>query len=274
MRRLSNQLQPARLVQMLGLLQRTAAELARSGNRRTDTELCLIRLCDPALDESTAALNARLSRVEELLAGGIPAACPVPERPLTRTAPAARQAQAAPEPASVRLRAEDRPPWEDETRPPLPQEPGARPAPAEEAGEASPGGAPAGGSQSPPAAPASGAGPDLWPGLVTAVRRRFPSVYPFLSNPSSVEGRLEGSMLTLWVRDEFTKSMVGAPHILEELGRLASAQTGTDVRCVAKVGAAPPVQGAPAGDTAPAGHDNLDDLLALGRQFDNIIIQE
>ena len=275
MRRLSNQFQPARLVQMLGLLQRTAAELARSGSRRTDTELCLIRLCDPALDESTAALNARLSRVEELLAGGIPAACPVPERPLARTAPAARQAQTAPEPASALTRAEDRPPWEDGERPPLPQEPGARPAPAEEAGEASPGGVPAGGSQSPPAAaPASGAGPDLWPGLVTAVRRRFPSVYPFLSNPSSVEGRLEGSMLTLWVRDEFTKSMVGAPHILEELGRLASAQTGRDVRCVAKVGAAPPAQGIPAGDTAPAGHDNLDDLLALGRQFDNIIIQE
>lgn len=70
MRRLSNQFQTARLVQMLGLLQTTIADLSRSGNRRTDTELCLIRLCDPGLDESTAALNARLARVEELLAGG------------------------------------------------------------------------------------------------------------------------------------------------------------------------------------------------------------
>ena len=69
MRRLSNQFQTARLVQMLGLLQTTIADLSRSGNRRTDTELCLIRLCDPGLDESTAALNARLARVEELLAG-------------------------------------------------------------------------------------------------------------------------------------------------------------------------------------------------------------
>ena len=68
MRRLSNQFQTARLVQMLGLLQTTIADLSRSGNRRTDTELCLIRLCDPGLDESTAALNARLARVEELLA--------------------------------------------------------------------------------------------------------------------------------------------------------------------------------------------------------------
>ena len=69
MRRLSNQFQTARLVQMLGLLQTTIADLSRSGNRRTDTELCLIRLCEPGLDESTAALNARLARVEELLAG-------------------------------------------------------------------------------------------------------------------------------------------------------------------------------------------------------------
>ncbi len=68
MRRLSNQFQTARLVQMLGLLQTTIADLSRSGNRRTDTELRLIRLCDPGLDESTAALNARLARVEELLA--------------------------------------------------------------------------------------------------------------------------------------------------------------------------------------------------------------
>ncbi|MFQ9918785.1 MAG: hypothetical protein ACLRWQ_22815 [Flavonifractor plautii] len=47
----------------------TAAMLPRSSSRRTDAELCLIRLCDPGLDESTAALNARLARVEELLAG-------------------------------------------------------------------------------------------------------------------------------------------------------------------------------------------------------------
>ena len=67
---------------------------------------------------------------------------------------------------------------------------------------------------------------DLWPGLVAAVRGKFPAVYPFLSNPAMVQGRLEDGVLTLWVKDEFTKSMVGGASILEELGRLASAQTG------------------------------------------------
>ena len=269
MRRLSNQFQTARLVQMLGLLQTTIADLSRSGNRRTDTELCLIRLCDPGLDESTAALNARLARVEELLAGGIPAACAVPGQPMKQSAPAKR------EPSAPRVESApaERPPWEEE-RPPLPDEPGERvdvdetpePSAAPEdrlvAGEA-----PTGGEAGRSAAA------DLWPGLVAAVRGKFPAVYPFLSNPAMVQGRLEDGVLTLWVKDEFTKSMVGGASILEELGRLASAQTGVPARCAVKVGKAPaaPAAAAPA---QAAEHDKLDDLLAFSRQFDNIIIQE
>ena len=67
--------------------------------------------------------------------------------------------------------------------------------------------------------------------------------------------------------------LASCPACREELGRLASAQTGGEVRCAVKVGKAPPPQ---AGQAAPASaeHDNLDDLLAFGRQFDNIIIQE
>ena len=54
MRRLSNLLQTPRLAQILTRLQATQADLARSGNRRTDAELCLIRLCDETLDGSPA----------------------------------------------------------------------------------------------------------------------------------------------------------------------------------------------------------------------------
>ena len=167
----------------------------------------------------------------------------------------------------------ERPPWEEE-RPPLPDEPGERvdvdetpePSAAPEdrlvAGEA-----PTGGEAGRSAAA------DLWPGLVAAVRGKFPAVYPFLSNPAMVQGRLEDGVLTLWVKDEFTKSMVGGASILEELGRLASAQTGVPARCAVKVGKAPaaPAAAAPA---QAAEHDKLYDLLAFSRQFDNIIIQE
>ena len=280
MRKLANVFQTPRLVQMLGLLQSTIAGLAQSGSRRTDAEVCLIRLCDPALDESTAALNARLSRVEELLAGGVPNTCAVPQRPLKRPDPAQRQ-RPAPEAAPARPAAasEDRPPWEEEERPPLPEEPVAWDAPVEPAARPAPGGAPPEESRPRREEHGRGAGPaaDLWPGLAAAMRDKFPAVYPFLSNPSMVEGRLEEETLTLWVKDDFTKNMVGAPAVLAELGRLASAQAGCPVRCTLKVGKAPaPKAGAvrtdPGGESPE--HDNLDDLLAFGRQFDNIVTEE
>lgn len=254
MRRLSNVFQTARLVQVLGLLQSTIADLPRSGNRRTDAELCLIRLCQPALDESLTGLNVRLSRVEELLAGGVPSVCAVPAAPLKRSAPEQKPAQA---PAADEL-----PPWEEE-RPPLPEEPPEKPEHLNTAVEETPK------AQKAQNAAQSAAVGDIWPGLVVLVRSKFPAVYPFLSNPAAVQGRLEDGVLTLWVDNEFTKNMVGGAHILEELARLASEQTGKAVRCVVKVGRAPAQ--AP---QAPAEHDNLDDLLAMGQQFDNIIIEE
>lgn len=254
MRRLSNVFQTARLVQVLGLLQSTIADLPRSGNRRTDAELCLIRLCQPALDESLTGLNVRLSRVEELLAGGVPSVCAVPAAPLKRSAPEQKPAQA---PAADEL-----PPWEEE-RPPLPEEPPEKPEHLNTAVEETPK------AQKAQNAAQSAAVGDIWPGLVVLVRSKFPAVYPFLSNPAAVQGRLEDGVLTLWVDNEFTKNMVGGAHILEELARLASEQTGKAVRCVVKVGKAPAQ--AP---QAPAEHDNLDDLLAMGQQFDNIIIEE
>lgn len=256
MRRLSNAFQTARLVQILGLLQSTIADLPRSGNRRTDAELCLIRLCQPALDESLTGLNVRLSRVEEMLAGGVPTTCSVPAAPLKRSVPEVKK-QAAAAPTA------DCPPWEEE-RPPMPEEP-----PAERESQTVPVKRP---EENVMAAPPAQGGPDvdLWPGLVALTRGKFPAVYPFLSNPAAVQGRLENDVLTLWVDNEFTKNMVGGAHILEELARLATEQTGSPVRCIVKVGKAPARTEAPSG----AEHDNLDDLLAMGRQFDNIIIEE
>ncbi len=99
-RTLGEKFSAQRLLQMLTVLQKTAAGLARSSNRRTDAELCLIRLCDGGLDESFAGLSARVARLEEKIASGVPA-------------------QAAPAPAD--LPPDGAPPWEEE--PPVPEEP-------------------------------------------------------------------------------------------------------------------------------------------------------
>ena len=61
------------------VLQATAADLPRSGNRRTDAELCLIRLCDETPGRHRlAGLAARVARLEELLAAG---RIPPPQQP-------------------------------------------------------------------------------------------------------------------------------------------------------------------------------------------------
>lgn len=277
MRKLSNQLEPQRLMQMLSLLQQTAADLSRSGNRRTDAELCLIRLCDTTLDSSPAGLSARLARLEERLAqGGTFQAQPAPAQPAAAPVQAkAVEPQPQTQPQS-QPSGEDLPPWEEE-RPPLPEEPGEPVFPVPEPPSPA-AGRPA--VRRRPAAPASPAGAgskaaghsaDLWPAVVGAVRGKVPmSDYPFLSNPAQVQGRLEGDLLTLWVDSDFTRVMVGKAATLRAVAAAAGAIVGQPVRCAVSVGVPP----APAPMASAPEHDNLEDLLALGQQFDSIIIKE
>ena len=104
-----------RLIYMATQLQSALAALPLSPNRRTDAELCLMRLCDESLCGDTAALNARLARLEE---GEAPA--PRPKEPVRQSAPPqkARQSRPAPPPPPAY---DDPPPWDDD-RPPLPEE--------------------------------------------------------------------------------------------------------------------------------------------------------
>ena len=72
------------LVRMIGLLQTCAAGFTRSSSRRLDAELCIMNLCDPALQMDAEALNARISKLEEQLKTGqftVVAAAPVQPKP-------------------------------------------------------------------------------------------------------------------------------------------------------------------------------------------------
>ena len=70
LRALAERFTPAELLRHTRLLQDTAAGFNKSANRRIDAELCLLRMCDPALDPDGLALNARLSRLETALNSG------------------------------------------------------------------------------------------------------------------------------------------------------------------------------------------------------------
>ena len=287
MRSLGEQFTAPRLLQILKLLQSTLPELARSSSRRTDAELCLIRLCDERLDDSAAGLAARVARLEELLAGGIPAsvvtpappAAPVPQpaapvQPPPAPTPAAPAAPPRPAPPS----AADTPPWEEE-RPPLPPEPEEEPSydlpvPPPAQPEAPP--APAAAAQPAAPSPSGGGGGTsaFWPAFAAGLAGKVPpSVQPFLNNPAKVTGVWKNGFLTLWVDSEFTRAMLNKPTVTQPVAQAAAAFFGTAETRVSVVVGQPPSEEGSAPPAAGEKHDALDDLLAFGAQFDNIKIQ-
>ena len=254
LKKLSAQFDVPRLVQLLTLLQRTAADLARSANRRTDMELCLLALCDPTLDGSAAGLNARLTRLEQ--AG---AAVPAPEAAAPkRQAPPAPRREAPPP-------AEEEVPWEEppmpEEEPPVREEP--RPAPSPKTKPETPPTAPpppreAAGSAAPAPQPA-GAWPG-WPAFRARLKQRLAAAdYSLLGNSAMAEGRWDAGQLTLWVANDFLKDMLDRPAITGPMVELCRELTGTARQVAVRVGAAPAEAApAPAADTM----DALDAFLA------------
>ena len=58
------------LTRMMGLIQQTVAGFTRSTSRRMDTELCIVSMCQPELELSADAINARLTRLENQIRSG------------------------------------------------------------------------------------------------------------------------------------------------------------------------------------------------------------
>ena len=256
MRTLAAKFTPQRLVHLLSLIQECQAGLFRSSNRRTDGELCLIRLCDIGLDDSPLGLSSRMARLEALLTEG--AALSAAPQAASAEEPAHPESHSPkPEPAIA-----DPPPWEV-------------PSPSQAAAEADPPAQPAPAPSAP--APSGRADGSFWPDFVAALRGSVPAgQYPFLSNPSMVSGgTCENGVLTLWVKDDFVRSMLNTPAVTDPIGGAAAIRFGRPIRVSLVVGTAPKQVSAPGSSPAPAPteHDNLDDLLAFGEQFDNIIIQ-
>ena len=249
MRTLSEGFTPERLIHILTLLQRTLADLPKSANRRTEAELCLLRLCDESLDGSLTALAARVSRLERAVASGAVQAAP------PQSAPPLQAAAAPPAPGQAPQPEEDLPPWDSA---PFPDDSDAPPA-EPEAASIPPRGA------SPPAAPPAA----FWPELTASLRGSVPPMeYAILTNGSLVTGAADGGNLTLYTDSEATRTMLsGKPDLLRQIAEAAQARLGQSVRVLLEVGAPPDP---PAGEQT---HDKLDDLLAFGKQFANITIK-
>lgn len=89
---LSQLMDPTVLLHHLSILQETVAKLPLSRNRRTDGELCLMRLCMPMLDQDNSAILARLARLEQLIEQPRPVVASVPVT--TEVAPTPQQVPA------------------------------------------------------------------------------------------------------------------------------------------------------------------------------------
>ena len=257
--RLGKETSAARLIYLATMLQKAGADLYYSANRRTDAELCLLRLCDESLSGDLTALEARIRRLEDRAArGGI-----APETAVQKAAPAVQAETAAPKAAPAGPGApEEAPPWDE---PPMPEEPGARvfDVPEERTAPAAPAAsAPA----APPeesgkkAAPAAGDGA-WWRTLAETCKGRLPVMYRAFLDMCA--GQLEGDVLTVWAPDEITYGRLDNDRVRTALLEEAARSAGAPVRLVLKVGEAP--------KAAP--QENLKNLLKFGSQFDNIEIK-
>ena len=263
--RLGKETSAARLIYLATMLQKAGADLYYSANRRTDAELCLLRLCDESLSGDLTALEARIRRLEDRAArGGI-----APETAVQKTAPAVQAETAAPKAAPAAPGApEEAPPWDEPPlpeEPPMPEEPGARvfDVPEDRMAPAVPAAsAPAAPPEEPgkKAAPAAGDGA-WWRTLAETCKGRLPVMYRAFLDMCA--GQLEGDVLTVWAPDEITYGRLDNDRVRTALLEEAARSAGTPVRLVLKVGEAP--------KAAP--QENLKNLLKFGSQFDNIEIK-
>ena len=281
-----------RFLYLASTLQKAAADLYYSADRRTDAELCLLRLCDESLCGDLTALENRITRLEDAAARGAVisaavnqsvsaakaiGAAPVPQAPAK---PASKPVEPPPAedppPWDEPPPAEDPPPWDE---PPLPEEPPMREEPGERVFDipedaipvrpAQPKAVPVKPAASIPSAPkpqtaihsAAPVSGDWWKALSENCKGQIPPMYrAFLDLCGGV---LEGDQLTVFAPDEITLNRLDNDRVRGVLSAEAEKVSGQPVRLLLREGEPP----------KPSPEENLKQLLQFGSQFDNIEIK-
>ena len=223
---LTKALSSAELVRMKNLLQSTLSGFTRSASRRMDAELCLLEMCQPELNLDAKALNARLTRLEEQIKSGV----------LVAAAPQKKAKWEVPEDF-----------YDEDDRPPMPDDADAPPPMEEEIPQPRPSEAPAG----------------FWPELCGAVRKELgPPISGFFApTPNApVQGALIGGTLELRCGNDFIAKMLDKPEILEVVSRKVSAMLGRPTRVTVVDMTA-----------KPAGNPRMEQLMQFGRDHSDII---
>ena len=269
-----------RFLYLASTLQKAAADLYYSADRRTDAELCLLRLCDESLCGDLTALENRITRLEDAAARGAAISAAVNQSvSAAKAIGAAPVSQAPAKPASKPVEpppAEAPPPWDE---PPLPEEPPMREEPGERVFDipedaipvrpAQPKAVPAKPAASIPSAPkpqtavhsAAPVSGDWWKALSENCKGQIPPMYrAFLDLCGGV---LEGDQLTVFAPDEITLNRLDNDRVRGVLSAEAEKVSGQPVRLLLREGEPP----------KPSPEENLKQLLQFGSQFDNIEIK-
>lgn len=232
----------ARFIQISTILQTATAELQFSVNRRTDAELCLLKLCDEMLSGDLTALGARIARLEEQLAAGLQLA-----------AGAAAKAVPAPATAPAAEAERDDVPWDEpplEEKSPLCGEPVEQ----QKDEEAAPSAEPAVQAQ------ASDDG-DVFAQLMESYKNRLaPDKRAFIG---MAKGRLQNDTLTVYCAMDLQKNMLDQKAVTDVLEEVTSRAVGREIK--ARV-----VVGEPEGGQKS---DPMEKLMRMGSKFDNFTIK-
>ena len=260
----------ARFIQLCTILQETAAQLQFSVNRRTDAELCILKLCDETLSGDLAALGARIARLEEQIAAGVqfaakhPASAPASTPASTavqKLAPAPQKAAEAPTESAKP--AEEAPlPWDE---PPLPDDYDAPPPYGEPVAPAPKAAAPKIAAAPAPAqeAPASGESGDdeIFYQLMESYKNRLtPDKRAFIG---MAQGDVKDDLLTVYCSTEVQKSMLDQKVVTDVLSEVTSRAVGREIRVRFLVGERPGAKK----------RDKMQDLLRMGSKFDNFTVK-
>ncbi len=262
---LLRQADSARLIAICTTLQRTAADMNVSVNRRTDAELCLLKLCDETLSGDLSAINARLARLEQQMTAGVRYAAAESTAQVV-PAPAEKPAPAKTAAKPTTVEDEAPPPWEDSA--PAPADgsfddappPYGEPAEPERPQSATP--APAPQAAEPKAeAPKLTGDSDIWLTLMESYKNRLtPDKRAFVGQ---ADGRLANGVLTVYCPTAVTKAMLDTEAVAAVLREVTGQSVGQAIAVRFVVGE--PEDGKK--------RDKFQDLLRMGSKFDNFNIK-
>ena len=262
---LLRQADSARLIAICTTLQRAAADMNVSVNRRTDAELCLLKLCDETLSGDLSAINARLARLEQQMTAGVRYAAAESTAQVV-PAPAEKPAPAKTAAKPTAVEDEAPPPWEDSA--PAPADgsfddappPYGEPAKPERPQSAMTAPAPQAAEPKAEASKLTGDS-DIWLALMESYKNRLtPDKRAFVGQ---ADGRLANGVLTVYCPTAVTKAMLDTEAVTAVLREVTGQSVGQAIAVRFVVGE--PEDGKK--------RDKFQDLLRMGSKFDNFNIK-